>query len=290
MSTTGIRAGRAFVVIGIDDKVTAALSRIQKQVRGFADSVGGIGRTLAGVGAAIATPLGLATASFASFDDAMRAVQGVTGSNAAQLESLTAVAAELGRTTSFTSTEVASLMTELGRAGFNPKQIEDATSSVLALSRATGTDAAISAGIMAATLRQFSMDASEAARVSDVLAATANKTFNSVESLGEALSYAGPVAKQLGMSIEDTAAMLGMLGNVGIQGSAAGTALRRMGIIAASSGDQLREAFDVSNIDAAGNMRPLVDIIGDIGRSIQSLPVTEQVEKMEQVFGLLGIT
>jgi TP901 family phage tail tape measure protein len=87
------------------------------------------------------------------------------------------------------------------------------------MARATGTDAALSAGIMSATLRQFKLGAEDATRVADVLTKTANSTFNTVESLGESMKYAGPVAHELGLSLEDTAAILGTLGNAGIQGS-----------------------------------------------------------------------
>ncbi len=116
-------------------------------------------------------------------------------------------------------------MTELGRAGFSPKQIEEMTGAVMNLARATGTDATVSSGIMSATIRQFSLEATDAVRVSDRLTAAANMSFNSVESLGEALQYAGPVAADANMSLEETLAVLGTLGNLGIQGSEAGTAL-----------------------------------------------------------------
>ena len=76
----------------------------------------------------------------------------------------------------------------------------------------------LSSGIMAATIRQFGMEAGEATRVADGLTAAANKSFNTVESLGEALSYAGPVAANANMSLEETLAILGTLGNMGIQG------------------------------------------------------------------------
>ena len=107
-------------------------------------------------------------------------------------------------------------MTELGRAGFKPEQIERMTAAVMNMARATGTDATQASGIMAATIRQFGMEAGEATRVADGLTAAANKSFNTVESLGDALSYAGPVAADANMSLEETLAILGTLGNMGM--------------------------------------------------------------------------
>ncbi len=79
------------------------------------------------------------------------------------------------------------------------------------LPRATGTDASVASGIFAAAILQFGMEAKDASRVADGLTAAANKSFNSVESLGEALSYAGPVAADANLSLEETLAILGTL-------------------------------------------------------------------------------
>ena len=316
-----IRMGGVFVEIGADAKaffatagavdkrlaklgsfgVGAGLSAMFKTFNGISRSVENVGRSISGVGvkmaamgAAVGAPLGMAIKQFASFDDAIRATAAVTGNlgpeGAAAMSMLTESARQLGATTSFTATEVANLMTELGRAGFSPTEINDMTGAVLDLSRATGTDATKSAGIMAATLRQFGLGAMDAAKAADVLTETANATFTSVEGLGESLKYAGPVAKSLGVSLEDTTAILGVLGNVGIQGSEAGTALRRLSVISAGAGEKLQDLFGVSNMDAAGQMKPLVQILDEINTATKDMPVGERTAKMAKAFGLLGIT
>jgi TP901 family phage tail tape measure protein len=229
-------------------------------------------------------------AQLIQFDDAIRMTGAVSQATGAQLDQLRETALELGRTTSFTAVQVAQLMGELGRAGFSPDEIDTMTAAVLNLSRASGTDAVMSAGIMAATLRQFSLGAEHATRVADVLTLAANATFNSVDQLGEALSYAGPVAADLGMSLEDTVAILGTLGNVGIQGSNAGTALRRLGTITAAEADKMRQLFGVEFLDAAGNLRPLVTVMGELARATNGLPSGQRIAKMNEAFGLLGIT
>lgn len=295
MAASGIRMGKVFVEIGADpSKLFGTLNRINKRIGRVGAAMQQVGARMAGVGVALAAPIGLATRHFASFDDAIRATAAVTGSlgsqGAAALAMLTDKARELGATTSFTAVQVADLMTTLGRAGFSATEITSMTESVLALARATGTDATVSAGIVSAALRQFGLDASQAARVSDVLTVAANATFNTVEDLGEALKYAGPVAASLGMSLEDTVAALGVLGNVGIQGSQAGTALRRIATIAAGSGDELKQLFGISNVDAQGNLKPLVQILDEINNATANMSVAERTEKMAKAFGLLGIT
>jgi TP901 family phage tail tape measure protein len=294
-SASGIRLGKVFVEIGADpSKLFGALNKLNKRIGSIGSSMTNFGGKMTALGAGLAAPLGLAARQFATFDDAIRATAAVTGSlgpqGAASLAMLNDKARELGATTSFTAVQVANLMTELGRAGFNPQEINDMTGAVLDLARATGTDATLSAGIMAATLRQFALGAGDAARAADILTYAANSSFNTVEGLGESLKFAGPVAKNLGMSLEDTVAVLGVLGNVGIQGSEAGTAIRRLGVITAGAGKELQTLFGISNVDAGGNLKPLIDILDEINTVTSQMSVAERTEKMAKAFGLLGIT
>jgi hypothetical protein len=92
------------------------------------------------------------------------------------------------------------------------------------------------------------------------------------------------------MSLEDTVAILGTLGNVGIQGSNAGTALRRLTTITAAEATKMREIFGVEFLDAAGNVRPIITVMGELAASTNDLPTGERIAKMNEAFGLLGIT
>jgi TP901 family phage tail tape measure protein len=169
-------------------------------------------------------------------------------------------------------------------------QINDVTASVIALSRATGTDGARSASIMASTLAQFGLGAEQASRVADVLTFTANATLNSVDSLGEALKYAGTNAALAGMDIEQTAAILGTLGNLGVQGSDAGTVLKRLLIITGAEAAKLKAIFGVSFLDMNGNVRPLVDTLNDVAAATAGMASGEKLAKFNEAFGLLGIS
>ena len=286
-----VRGGQVYVEIGADPRrLFKSLQDLNKHIGKIGSQLSGLGTRMTAFGAALTAPLALATRQFATFDDAIRATAAVSGASGSALQSLNDKARELGATTSFTAVQVANLMTELGRAGFRPDEIEAMTGAVLDLARATGTDATLASGIMAATLRQFGLGATEATRAAAVLTKAANSTFNTVEGLGESLKYAGPVAKSLGMSLEDTAAVLGVLGNVGIQGSEAGTALRRLSVIAAGAGKELEAILGVTNTDPSGNLKPLVDILDEINTVTANMPVAERTAKMADAFGLLGIT
>ncbi|MCA9088658.1 MAG: phage tail tape measure protein, partial [Planctomycetaceae bacterium] len=290
-SKRSLEAGKAHVALWLDDSaLKRGLKGLQSRFQTLANTSKVYGTAFATAGAVIAAPYIYATRVLANYDDAIRATAAVSQADPAGFARLDKLARELGASTSYTAAEVANLMTELARAGFNVPQIEDMTGSVLALARATGTDAAISAGIMAATIRQYGLEAEDAARVSDLLTAAANSSFNTVEGLGESLKYAGPIAAQLNMSLEDTLAVLGALGNAGIQGSEAGTAVRRLSVITATEADSMAKIFGVSFRDMNGEALPLIDTMSRISESMQGDSAGTQAEKLNQVFGLLGIT
>lgn len=286
-----IRAGRAFVELFVNGaKLESGLKKASTQLKEFGASIKEVGTKLAAIGIAAGAGIVAATKRFADFDDQMRAAAAVSQATDTQLKMLTATAMKLGAETSFTAVQVAALMTELGRAGFTASEIDKMTGAVLNLARATGTDATVASGIMAATIRQFGLSAEDSTRVADAFTVAANKSFNTVEQLGEALNYAGPVAHDFNMTLEDTLAIFGGLGNMGIQASNAGTAVRRLLTITGAEAEKLQEIFNVSFVDSAGNARPLIDTLEEVTASTKHLGTAAKSSKFNEAFGLLGIT
>lgn len=272
---------------------SAAMKRLGTSIRsagqslkGFGASAQGAGRALGGLALAGAAPIALATKIFASFDDQMRVVQAKSGADPLGFEKLTEEAKRLGRTTSFTAAEVAAGMAELAGAGFKSDAILDATEHILNLARATSTDLAEAALIAGATLNQFGLDASQTQVVVDVLAATANGSATTLTDLGEAMKYAGIQAKASGVSVQQTAAMLAILANNGIKGSMAGTALARaMKNIAEGKADKHFKALGIATKDADGNLRPLPDLMRELGEATKNMGSADRLKIFGEVFG-----
>ena len=275
---------------GLPDLVTRLRADTSNFQKGMSRAQGTLVKVAAAAVAAGAAVAAVAAKKFIEFDDAMRATKATTGEMGQAFEAMTIRAKELGASTSFTAVEVAQLMTVLGRAGFDSSSIVDMTGSILSLAKATGTDATQAAGIMGATIRQFNLGAEDATHVADVLTHTANSTFNTVEQLGEAMKFAGPAAQDLGVSLEDTAAAVGMLGNIGIQGTMAGTAIRRLAVKTGAEAKKMEEAFGFAFTNAAGEARPLLDNLEDLGKSLERMTGPERMAALSDAFGLLGVT
>ena len=162
-----------------------------------------------------------------TFQAAMSKVQAITNATAEDTQRLTDKARELGATTRWTATQSAEAMTYLGMAGWKTEQIMAGMKPMLDLATAGGTDLARTADIISDDLTAFGMSADQAGRMADVFAYTITNSNTTVELMGESMKYAAPVAKAFGASMEETAAMIGLMANAGIKGSMAGTSLRQ---------------------------------------------------------------
>jgi len=291
VSSTAIRAGRAFVELFADDtKLVRGLRRAEAKVRAFGERLKNIGRRMMGLGLMAATPLALATKVFAGFDDQMRAVQAVIGATGKEFDMLNEKAKMLGRTTSFSAAQVAAGMLELGRAGFSPKQIDAAIAGVLDLARATGTELPEASNIAANTLRSFALEADQMGRVADVMTATANNSAQTLTDLGEAMKYTAPVAAEYGLTLEETAKTLGALANFGIKGSMAGTTMKNILLRLADPAIRSQvEALGVSVTDAGGNLRNVSDILRDVGRAVEGMPNAKRLAIFNRIFGMRAV-
>lgn len=209
------------------ESASASAKGLIEDMKGVAEVVGNV--VTRGLQAATVAATGLAAASAvvgAAFEQRMRQVGVIAGANAEQMASLTEEARRLGSTTAFSASDAADAMQVLASAGFKTEEIIAATGQAMVLAGAGGTGLASSATIVASTLAQFSLDATMAGRVADVFAqATADSQF-SVDDLGEALKYGGPVAASFGLSLEETVAVMAQFRDLGLEGSMAGTALR----------------------------------------------------------------
>jgi len=289
-SASKVKMGKAFILIEAVDKTALVLRRVSHKFKAWGGRMQQIGKSAMMKSFALLGPTAMATKIFADFDDQMRTVMAVTGATGDQFKALTEQAKLLGRTTSFTAAQVAGGMVELGRAGFDPSQIAKATPAVLALARATGTELAEATNIAANTLRSFGLEASAMGRVSDVLTATANNSAQTLTDIGESMKYVAPVAAEAGMSLEQTAKAVGALANFGIKGSMAGTTLKNiLNRMADPAVIQQFDALGVATTDAAGNLRPLADIMADVGKAVEGMPNAQRLKTFNDLFGMRAI-
>ncbi|MFL1674813.1 phage tail tape measure protein, partial [Paenibacillus dendritiformis] len=270
------------------DKITSELEKNARSANVVGKEVRQLGLAYTALAVAMAVVIKKAVETSATFEQSMARVKAITSATGEEFDKLRNQAAQLGATTVFTSSQAADAMGYLGMAGFKTKQIMESLPSVLALAAAGQMDLARTADIASNILTGFQLEASEAARVSDVLAKTMTSSNTNIEQLGYAFKYVAPIAASVGVSIEEAAAAIGKLSDAGIQGEMAGTQLRAILLrLVKPVGEsaEIMEKLGVDIKDAAGNILPFNEIIGQLEKGFAKLTQAQQAEAASIIAG-----
>ena len=300
-----ISAGTIMAYMDLDmSSFNNALDMAGEQLSGFAS--GGVAGALGSIGAAaetagraltlgvtapLMTAAGAAIQTGMQFDASMSNVYGLMSSlnlSQAQMDALRDTAREMGATTKFSASEAADAMGYMALAGWDDAQVIAGIPGVLNLAAAANMDLAKASDIVTDTMTPFGMAAERAGEAADVFAYAQANSNTTVEGLGEAMKYAAPTADAFGMTLQDTAAAMGVLANAGIKGSQGGTTLNAMlrdmkknaknGAIAIGK-------TKVALTNADGSYRSYAAIIRDIDKATSSMTASQRDAALGAIFG-----
>jgi TP901 family phage tail tape measure protein len=247
-------------------------------------------------GVTVASVLTLPFKASIDFESKMARVKAISGATDSEFKALNSTALQLGKSTEWSAGSVAEGMQFLTMAGFNAKQTISAIPGLLSLATAGATDLATTSDIASNIMGGFSIDPKSTINgmaamnyVSDVLAKTITSANVDIRMLGDTMQYVAPVAKTAGMSLQETAAMAGLLGNIGIQGSMAGTTLKSMLTRLAAPPTEAKKALlalGVTTKDLKGNLKSVPLILAEVSKATRGMGNAKQLEYMSKIFGL----
>ncbi|MGY1436688.1 phage tail tape measure protein [Streptomyces reniochalinae] len=244
----------------------------------MSDRMSSLGSSMQGVGNTltrnVSLPLaGIGTAVIkmgSDFQYQMERVKNISLATGSDFEMMRKQAKDLGASTQFSATQAAEGMEYLAMAGFKPKEIYEAMPAVLNGAAAANMQLGDTANIVSNIMTGFGLKATEATRATDLLTKASQMGNVDVAGLGESFKYGGSMAKMAGLSVEETAAAFTLMGNAGMQGSMGGTAvgaaLRSM-MKPSRFAKKEMDALGLSFQTADGKLKPLPQIIDEVGKS-----------------------
>ncbi|MGO1988470.1 phage tail tape measure protein, partial [Mammaliicoccus vitulinus] len=270
-------------------KVGKTFESMGPKLTSAGNAMKGVGRNMSMyVTAPIVGGFGLAVKTAADFEGQMSRVGAIAESSKGELKAMSDQAVDLGAKTSKSAGEVAQGMEELAALGFNAQEIMKAMPSVISASEASGAEMAETATIMASSLNAFGLEAKDSGHVADLLAMAANKSAADISYMGDALKYAGPPAKSLGVSLEDTSAAIGIMSDSGLEGSQAGTALRASFIKLAKptkASAKAMEEMGISLSDSKGNFVGMPALIKQFKDGMKGMTKEQKLASVAQIVG-----
>lgn len=264
------------------------LQQLGSSAQNVTKDLGRIQTAALAVGGALAASIGASVKTAADFQAQMSRVKSISGATEEEFGNLREAALDLGASTSKSATEIAVAFEDMAAKGFNATQIIEAMPGVISAAEASGSDLALTADVVASALNGFQLEAAEASRIADILSKTANISAASMDDMGYAFKYVGPIANTLGMEIEEVSAAIGIMTDSGLDGSNAGTALRAALIALnnpAKAQAEIMKDIGFSMQDSNGKAKSLSAMFADLTKSTEGMT---QAEKLATVAKLVG--
>ena len=254
-----------------------------------------------GLSTAITLPLAVAGAQsvkFGSeFDSSMSSVKAVSGATTEEFNKMRDAAIEWGEKTVYTAAEASDALYYMGLAGWGAEESVNGLGPVLNLAAAGNLELGRTSDIVTDAMTAMNYKAGELTdgienteHFTNVLAATMSKSNTDVDQLGSAFKYVAPLAGSLGYSIDDLSIALGLMANVGVKDTQAGTGLRQAlkGLIdPTDDAAAVMDKYNVSLFDSQGKAKELRTFMGELRNTFGDVGVSaEDVSKYIEDLGI----
>lgn len=200
---------------------------------------------------------------------------------------------DVAKKTKFTAPQAADATRFMAMAGLDIPKIKASVRPVADVAVIGDNDFGEVADKITNIQTAFALKPAQMRHLADALTKTFTSSNTDMMMLAESMQYAGPMAHLTGMSLDDTLAMIGIMGNAGIQASMAGTTLRMMMQNTLNPNKKqaaLWKRLGVSTRQKDGSMRNMIDILADVktAQEKQKLPIADVVSGLFRVTASAG--
>lgn len=232
------------------------------------------------------------TTVIVEYDQALKNLQAITQSTAAETAAMSVSIKRVAATTKYSTQEVAEAAIILGQAGFSAAETIASIEAVANLATGTLSDMSKVTDLMTTAIRAFGLEASDSTRIADIFANVVNNSKATIDKLRTSFNYLGPIARLAGLSLEEVGAGAMVLYNAGLRASTVGTGFRQVLSRLVNPSEKLRLTIKATgaNIEKLNPATAtFVEIIGELEKILgKTIPKTIASQRAFQMFGLRG--
>lgn len=225
--------------------------------------------------------------TYATFEKSMSKVQALSGATGEDFKKLSDKAKEMGAATSKSASESADALGYMALAGWDTDQMLEGLESILRASEAGEMDLATCSDLVTDSMSAMGIQVNDLGHYLDVVAKAQASSNTSMQGLLEAYIGCGGTLKNMNVSIEESATLLGTLANRGKKGSEAGNALNSILVNLMGVSGQASEALDslgVSMYNADGTNKGVTNTLREL-KTVLSSCTQEQRDSFEAMIG-----
>jgi TP901 family phage tail tape measure protein len=161
-------------------------------------------------------------------EDELAKLSAIADATSSQMTMLKGSIFDVAASSRFATVDLVKISQTLAQAGVNVNEMTDVLRSVTTLANASGSTPDEAVNLVTSALGAFQLQASEAARVADLMTSALNRTKLTVAQTGQAIQYVGSTAYEQNISLEQLLATVGAVAQAGVRsGSTIGTGFRQ---------------------------------------------------------------
>lgn len=286
---------KALQDVGHENSWSGKMDALSEKFAKGGEKLRAMGDAMKPVSAALLAGFTLSTKKAIDFESQMNTTKSLLADTIPNAKELSATTEKLGESSKnwakqygISTASINEGMQEIIKKGFDANQTIEAMPAILDASKASGEDFNTVMNATTNILQQFGLSTQDTERVTNSLTFVANKTAAGFADMGAAMEYVGPVAKNVGMDLEETAAAVGLLSNNGIAGEKAGTALRGALTRLLKPSEQNAEAMEKLGFSAeefrSGAIK-LPDILDRIKKNTEGMTDAQKSALIATAFG-----
>lgn len=199
---------------------------------------------------------------------------------------------KIGIDTKYTAVEIAGAVKYLSMAGMNIETINKSIRPITNLALIGDNDVSYIADLATNIMAGYDIHNDSMDSVADIISSTISRSNVNIVEMAESYKMAAGYLRMAGVDFTESSAAIGLLGNMGLKGTLAGTSLRALSTRFAKPTKEAQEVLDRLGIrftemrDIEGvqveKLRPIADIIEELNKKGASMA------DVQAIFGKIG--
>lgn len=277
-------------------KAHASLKKVNDETKKTTENVGQMSNSMTNMASKVKTALATIGVSkvgkdivetYATFEQSMSKVQALSGASGQDLQALTDKAKEMGEKTSKSASESADALGYMALAGWDTNQMLTGLEPMLRASEAGGMDLARCSDLVTDSMSAMGIQVGDLNHYLDVCSKAQASSNTSLAQITEAYIGCGGTLKNMNVSVEESATLLGVLANRGKKGSEAGNALNSVLVNLMGTGGQASKALEslgVSMYNEDGTNKGITNTLRELNVALGNC-TQKQKDQFEAMIG-----
>lgn len=277
---------------GITSGASTAAAAVSGYQKSASSAMNAVGKGMVVAGAAI-TAVGVTSVkSFGSFQSSLNQAAVIAGGTSKDIGGLADVANKMGADLPISAGAAARAMVAMARDGADIKTIKAEFPAIAQAATAAGADLERTASVVQQSMNIWGDSIQSPQRAAAVLTQTANLSNASIEDMQQALASIGGTAHNAGIDMQTTSTAIGLLTNRGFSAAQASQDLNHALLLMqapSKKGREMMYSLGLSMTDLNGNMKPLPQILNEIGDATEGMTSSDKASALKTMFGSAGM-